>query len=92
MEAVSTTTLRIFAAPATPILSKIVTKGLPALRSIPRAINQVVYRILIFYIGAISVMLCLFPWNQIGKAGSPFVTIFDKIGVAGAANILNVLD
>ena len=60
-------------------------------RSIPRAINQVVYRILIFYIGAISVMLCLFPWNQIGKAGSPFVTIFDKIGVAGAANILNVV-
>ncbi|ERS32796.1 hypothetical protein HMPREF1278_00573 [Propionibacterium sp. KPL1849] len=47
-------------------------------RSIPRAINQVVYRILIFYVGAISVMLCLFPWDQIGKAGSPFVTIFDK--------------
>lgn len=60
-------------------------------RTIPKAINQVVYRILIFYVGAIFVMLCLFPWNQIGEGGSPFVIIFDRIGVAGAATLLNVV-
>lgn len=60
-------------------------------RSIPKAINQVVYRILIFYIGAILVMLCIFPWNQIGEGGSPFVVIFDNIGIAGAAALLNVV-
>ena len=60
-------------------------------RTIPKAINQVVLRILIFYVGAIFVMLCIFPWNQIGAAGSPFVTIFNRIGIASAATLLNVV-
>jgi AAT family amino acid transporter len=60
-------------------------------RTIPKAINQVVYRILIFYVGAIFVMLCIFPWNKIGDKGSPFVLIFDQIGIAGAATLLNVV-
>jgi AAT family amino acid transporter len=60
-------------------------------RTIPKAINQVVYRILIFYVGAIFVMLCIFPWNKIGTGGSPFVIIFDRLGVAGAATLLNVV-
>lgn len=60
-------------------------------RTIPKAINQVVYRILIFYVGAIFVMLCIFPWDGIGTGGSPFVIIFAKIGVAGAATLLNVV-
>ncbi|HZW45299.1 MAG TPA: amino acid permease [Dermatophilaceae bacterium] len=60
-------------------------------QNIPKAINQVVYRILIFYVGAIFVMLCIFPWNKIGTGGSPFVLIFDRIGIAGAATLLNVV-
>ena len=60
-------------------------------KNIPKAINQVVYRILIFYVGAIFVMLCIFPWNQIDAGGSPFVIIFDRIGIAGAATLLNVV-
>jgi len=60
-------------------------------RTIPKAINQVVYRILIFYVGAVFVILCIFPWNQIGTVGSPFVVIFDRVGIAGAATLLNVV-
>ncbi|MGL5405507.1 MAG: amino acid permease [Propionibacteriaceae bacterium] len=60
-------------------------------RSIPKAINQVVYRILLFYIGSIFVMLAIFPWNQLGKGESPFVSIFSKLGIASAATILNVV-
>lgn len=60
-------------------------------RSIPKAINQVVYRILIFYAGAIFVMVAIFPWNRLGGNESPFVTIFDRLGIAGAATILNVV-
>jgi AAT family amino acid transporter len=58
-------------------------------RTIPKAINQVVYRILIFYVAAIFVILCIFPWNQVGSVGSPFVVIFERIGIAGAATLLN---
>src|SRR3989338_4561132 len=65
---------------------------------IPKAINQVIYRILIFYIGALSVLLMLYPWDlllqTLGAAGdpysaSPFVQIFSLIGSDTAAHILN---
>ncbi len=56
---------------------------------LPRAINQVLIRILIFYVGAILVLTALFPWNQVGSSGSPFVIIFEHIGIPAAANILN---
>ena len=65
---------------------------------IPKAINQVIYRILIFYIGALAVLLSLYPWdallqsiNSAGDAysGSPFVKVFSLLGSDIAANILN---
>lgn len=58
-------------------------------KSIPSAINNVVWRILIFYIGALGIMMILYPWNEVGTNGSPFVLIFDKIGIPGAAHIIN---
>ena len=58
-------------------------------RSIPLAINNVVWRILIFYIGALGIMMVLYPWNEVGTHGSPFVLVFDKIGIPGAADIIN---
>jgi aromatic amino acid transport protein AroP len=60
-------------------------------RTIPRAVNQVIYRILIFYIGALAVLLCLFPWNQVVQGGSPFVLIFRQLGAAPVAHVLNVV-
>ena len=58
-------------------------------KTIPRAINQVIYRILIFYVGTMIVLMTLWPWNEVGKEASPFVQIFSNAGFAAAANILN---
>lgn len=58
-------------------------------KSVPQAIRQVMWRILIFYIGALTVMMIIFPWDQVGMEGSPFVTIFSKLGIKSAAAILN---
>ncbi|MBO4402001.1 MAG: amino acid permease [Selenomonadaceae bacterium] len=58
-------------------------------KTIPRAINQVIYRILIFYVGTMVVLMTLWPWNEVGTEASPFVQIFDNVGVKAAANILN---
>ncbi|SKA38752.1 amino acid permease [Consotaella salsifontis] len=58
-------------------------------RSIPRAVKQVMWRILLFYIGSLTVMMIIFPWNEVGTEGSPFVTIFSRLGIGSAANILN---
>lgn len=58
-------------------------------KTIPKAVNSVIWRILIFYVGALSIMMILYPWNEIGTTGSPFVLIFDKIGIPAAAGIIN---
>ncbi|KAA8996457.1 amino acid permease [Affinibrenneria salicis] len=54
-----------------------------------RAINNILWRILIFYVGAILVIITIFPWNEIGTTGSPFVLTFAKIGITAAAGIIN---
>ncbi|MFM0135293.1 amino acid permease [Caballeronia grimmiae] len=59
--------------------------------SIPRATNQVIYRILIFYIGALGVLLSLYPWDKVATGGSPFVLIFREMNSTLVANVLNVI-
>ncbi len=56
---------------------------------IPSAINSVFVRILIFYLGSLFVIMCLYPWNSIGTTGSPFVLTFSKLGIGAAAGIIN---
>ena len=58
-------------------------------KTIPRAINQVIYRILIFYVGTMVVLMTLWSWDEVGTKASPFVQIFENVGVQTAANILN---
>lgn len=60
-------------------------------RTIPRAINAVPLRILLFYVLTLFVLMSLFPWTQIGSQGSPFVQIFDGLGIKSAATILNIV-
>lgn len=57
--------------------------------SIPGAINSVFWRILIFYGGALFVILSIYPWNEIGTQGSPFVMTFERLGIRTAAGIIN---
>ncbi len=56
---------------------------------LPHATNSVVYRILVFYIGALIIIMALVPWNQLDPKASPFVQVFDKIGIPAAAGIIN---
>lgn len=56
---------------------------------LPSAINAVVWRILIFYIGALVVIMALVPWNQLDPKQSPFVMVFDRIGIPAAGGIIN---
>nr|WP_314477028.1 amino acid permease [uncultured Pseudomonas sp.] len=60
-------------------------------RVIPKAINAVPLRILLFYVLTLFVLMCLYPWPQIGSQGSPFVQIFSNLGIGSAAALLNVV-
>ena len=60
-------------------------------RSIPRATNQTLWRILVFYVGALAVLLSLYPWDQIVPGASPFVLIFKALDAGVVAHVLNVV-
>lgn len=58
---------------------------------LPRATNSIIFRILIFYVGALVIIMALVPWDQLDPNVSPFVMMFEKMGIPGAANIINVV-
>lgn len=60
-------------------------------KSIPKAVNQVVYRILLFYIGSLVVLLALYPWMDIKSNSSPFVMIFHDLDSNLVASALNMV-
>jgi len=60
-------------------------------RTIPRAINQAIWRIAIFYVGALAVLLMLYPWQKVVTGGSPFVLIFAALDSKLVANTLNLV-
>lgn len=60
-------------------------------KAIPSAINAVPFRIIIFYVLTIFVLMSIFPWNQINGESSPFVQIFKGLGIESAAAILNIV-
>ncbi|WP_278492271.1 amino acid permease [Acinetobacter gyllenbergii] len=63
-------------------------------KSIPQAVNQVIFRILVFYVASLAIIMSLIPWNQLDLGGldkSPFVMIFSQLGIDWAAHLLNFI-
>ncbi|ONA07525.1 D-alanine/D-serine/glycine permease [Burkholderia pseudomallei] len=58
-------------------------------KSLAKAVNSVFWRVVIFYVGALFVIMSVYPWNQIGTQGSPFVMTFSRLGIPAAAGIIN---
>ncbi len=62
-------------------------------RSVARAVNSVVARVIIFYVVSVFLVLCVVPWNTEALAGgdSPFIAALDRIGIPGSADIMNAI-
>lgn len=58
-------------------------------KAIVKSVKSVLFRILIFYVGAIFVIVTIYPWNKLSSVGSPFVSTFAKVGITSAASIIN---
>jgi AAT family amino acid transporter/D-serine/D-alanine/glycine transporter len=58
---------------------------------LPRATNGIVLRILIFYLGALLIIMSVVPWNELSPEVSPFVYVFEKLGIPGAAGIITLV-
>ena len=83
--------LVLFAFGGTEIIGVAGTEAEDPDRSIPKAVNTVPARILIFYVLSILIILMINPWRTIDGENSPFVQIFDTLGVSWAAALLNVV-
>jgi L-asparagine transporter-like permease len=61
--------------------------------AVPRAIRAMAARLILFYLGAVCVLVTIVPWTQIqpgsGVTASPFVRVFQLIGIPAAAHIVN---
>ncbi len=57
----------------------------------PRAINSVIFRIALFYVGSLVLLGLLLPYSAYKPGESPFVTFFSKIGFEGAGTLMNVV-
>ena len=58
---------------------------------LPRATNGIILRILIFYLGALLVIMSVVPWNELSPEMSPFVFVFEKLRVPAAASIITAV-
>lgn len=64
-------------------------------REVPKAVNSVILRIAVFYCGSIFLLVCILPTSQYGNSGadgeleSPFVTVFERMGVSWMATLIN---
>ncbi|MFD0687501.1 amino acid permease [Actinomadura fibrosa] len=57
----------------------------------PRAINSIVWRILVFYVGSVLLLSMLLPWNAYEEGQSPFVTVLSRLGVPAAGDVMNLI-
>ena len=57
--------------------------------TIPRALRTVFWRLGLFYVGGITLLVGILPWNQANLEASPFVTAFQTIGLPAASGIMN---
>jgi len=60
-------------------------------KSVSKAIRSTVWRVLIFYIGSIAIVVTLLPWNSANILKSPFVAVLENTGVPFAGSIMNFI-
>lgn len=60
-------------------------------RAVAKAANSVIVRILVFYVGAVLLLVTILPWNDAGMAASPFVAAFTEMGIPYADHVMNAV-
>ncbi|WP_104181388.1 amino acid permease [Arthrobacter sp. B0490] len=60
-------------------------------KTLPRAVNSIPIRVLLFYVGALTVIMAVNPWRTIDAANSPFIGMFTLAGLGVAAVVVNLV-
>lgn len=62
-----------------------------ARKVLPKAINGVIWRIAVFYVGSVLLLAMLLPWTAYSGMESPFVTVFSRLGIPGMGDVMNAI-
>ena len=81
----------IFAFGGTEMVGVAAGEAKDAAKIMPKAVNSMMWRIALFYVGSVILMTWLLPWNQYSGDESPFVTFFRSLGVPGVDHIMNIV-
>ncbi|QCE35102.1 amino acid permease [Acetobacteraceae bacterium] len=81
----------IFAYAATELIGVTAGECEDPRRVVPKAVNSIIWRITIFYVGSIALLSLLLPWSAYKAGESPFVTFFSALGIEGTASIMNLV-
>jgi amino acid transporter, AAT family len=57
--------------------------------AVPRALRRTLFTLVIFYLGGLGIVVGIVPWNQIDLGKSPFVRVFETVGIPAAGHIMN---
>ena len=60
-------------------------------RAVARAVNSVVARVFVFYVLSVFLVVCVVPWNDTKLGDSPFIAALERIGIPGAADVMNAI-
>ncbi|MEU0504986.1 amino acid permease [Nocardia sp. NPDC005998] len=88
---VLTTTGVVFAYAAVELVGTAAGEAENPEKIMPRAINSVIARIALFYVGSLVLLSLLLPYTEFKAGTSPFVTFFSKLGVEGAGSVMNLI-
>ncbi|MGY3566617.1 amino acid permease [Sinomonas sp. RB5] len=59
--------------------------------AVRKAVNSTVWRILVFYIGSMAIVVTLLPWDDASVAKSPYVAVIERFGIPGAGTIMDIV-
>ena len=57
--------------------------------ALPRALRWTLGRMALFYVGGLGVVVGIVPWSEVGLGESPFVRVFEAVGIPAAAGVMN---
>lgn len=60
-------------------------------KAVAKTTNTVVWRILLFYVGSVTLLVMITPWQEIPATSSPFAAAFARFGLSGAEQVMNVV-
>lgn len=60
-------------------------------RNVSRAVRTIVWRILLFYMGSVAIMVIAVPWDDPKLGTSPFVAVLDRAGIPAASEVMTLV-